>query len=80
MLVKQTLETAGMTKQRMYLMLVYAIILLLLMFIFIFVGVTAFTGTGTVGAVINSILVRHTEMSHIAMVLVVHIHIMHSLH
>jgi hypothetical protein len=28
------------------------------MFVFIFVGVRAFTGTGTVGAIINSILVR----------------------
>uniref|UniRef100_A0A7S3QJV5 EF-hand domain-containing protein n=1 Tax=Dunaliella tertiolecta TaxID=3047 RepID=A0A7S3QJV5_DUNTE len=55
-LVTQTLKEAGMTKQRMYLMLAYAIMLLLLMFVFIFVGVTAFTGTGTVGAVINSIL------------------------
>jgi Na+-driven multidrug efflux pump len=56
--VEQTLKEAGMTKQKMYLMLAYAIILLLLMFVFIFVGVRAFTGTGTVGAIINSILVR----------------------
>ena len=53
----QTLKDAGMTKRKMYLMLAYAVVLLLLMFVFIFVGVTAFTGTGTVGAVINSILV-----------------------
>lgn len=58
LMVKQTLAKCSMTTTNLYLLLGYAILLLLLLFVFIFVGVTAFTGTGTVGAVINSILVR----------------------
>ncbi|GFH32319.1 uncharacterized protein HaLaN_31521, partial [Haematococcus lacustris] len=56
MVVKQSLKGAGMTRVRLLLLLLYAIIILLLVFVFIFVGVAAFTGAGTVGAVVNSLL------------------------
>lgn len=58
MLVERSLLAAGMTRGRMVALLLYAVLLLLLIFVFIFVGVAAFTGAGTLGAVVNSALVR----------------------
>lgn len=55
-IVDQTMKTNGFTKGNLILMLCYAVFLLMLIFIFIFVGVAAFTGAGTLGAIINSLL------------------------
>eukprot|EP00798_Chlamydomonas_sp_ICE-L_P022354 gene22354-29449_t len=55
-LVMQSLIEAGVTKGRMIAIVIWAVFVLILIFIFIFVGVAAFTGAGTVGAVINSLL------------------------
>lgn len=50
------MKSNGFTKGNLILMLAYAVFLLMLIFIFIFVGVAAFTGAGTLGAIINSLL------------------------
>ncbi len=55
-IVERTLLDYGFTKGRIILLLSYAVFLLILIFIFIFVGVAAFTGQGTLGAIVNSLL------------------------
>eukprot|EP00955_Chlamydomonas_euryale_P067976 359985-Chlamydomonas_euryale.AAC.4 len=55
-LVKQTMVKNGFTKANLIFLLLYAIFLLMLIFVFIFVGIAAFTGGGTLGAIINSLL------------------------
>lgn len=49
-----TLESLGITKERLMFALIWLVILLLLIFGFIFVGVTAFTLPGTFGSIVNS--------------------------
>ncbi len=56
MIVKKTMKDYGFTRVHIIFMLIYAIFVLILIFIFIFVGVAAFTGQGTLGAIVNSIL------------------------
>jgi hypothetical protein len=56
LIVEHTMKLRGITKGRLIFLLTYAIFLLLLIFVFIFVGVAAFTGAGTLGAIVNSLL------------------------
>lgn len=56
LIVDHTMKLRGITKGRLIALLIYAILVLLLIFIFIFVGVAAFTGAGTLGAIVNSLL------------------------
>ena len=56
MIVERHLLQAGVTRGRLLLLLLYAIVVLALVFVFIFVGVAAFTGAGTVGAVVSSMM------------------------
>jgi hypothetical protein len=56
MIVERHLEQAGFTRARLLLLLMYSIVVLGLIFVFIFVGVAAFTGVGTIGAVVSSLM------------------------
>lgn len=60
----KTLADNGMTRGRFIFMLCYAVFVLLLIFVFIFVGVAAFTGAGTLGAIVNSLLAAGSGEAH----------------
>ncbi|GAX81306.1 hypothetical protein CEUSTIGMA_g8737.t1 [Chlamydomonas eustigma] len=55
-IIMNTLKEYGFTTGRLIILLCYAVTVLILIFVFIFVGVAAFTGAGTLGAVVNSLL------------------------
>jgi uncharacterized membrane protein YqiK len=56
MIVERHLLQAGVTRGRLLMLLAYAVVILALIFVFIFVGVAAFTGAGTLGAVVSSMM------------------------